>query len=119
MSQDLEKVDDTGKIDRRKFNGGKSTAGYAGRKSAVIEQNVRAAIVRAAGKDKKMLDRVWKKIFEKAEAGSEKHIRILFEYWFGRPVENIKLETKQFQVRITRTIVSVKKDTDKKDGHSN
>lgn len=92
--------------DGRRNNGGRSTKGYAGRKSAKVEENVRKAILRAAKRNPKALDRIWDKILEKALTGSEKHIRIVCDYYWGRPVENVKIEQKSMSLHVTRTIVT-------------
>lgn len=98
-------------LDGRRNNGGRSTKGYAGRKPLVIEQNVKAAILRAARKDKKALDEIWQKIFERCKQGSEKHIRILFDYFYGRPLETVKVEQKSMSLHVIQTIVTTDANT--------
>lgn len=92
-------------LDGRRNNGGRSNPG-AGRPTGKTEENVKKAILRAEKRNKKALDRIWDKIFQKAEEGSITHIRVLFEYKFGRPVETVKLEQKSMSLNITRTIVT-------------
>lgn len=89
----------------------KRRGGYrpgAGRKRASIEDNVRAAIKKALAKDPAQLTRIWEKVFEKAEKGSDRHIQILFQYYYGKPVENVHVQSKQ--MIITRNVVSITKE---------
>lgn len=68
----------------------------SGRKSGVQEENVREAIKSALGPES--LTKIWKKIIEKAEQGSDKHAQILCNYYYGKPKENEGLPT---ELRIT------------------
>lgn len=67
----------------------------AGRKPMAIEDNVKAAIKKAMAKDPAQLNRIWEKVFEKAEKGSDRHIQILFAYYYGRPIETVQVSSKQ------------------------
>lgn len=58
----------------------------AGRKPQKVEDNVKETI-RAALRDGS-LERVWKKVIQQAEQGSDKHINILFNYYYGKPKDN-------------------------------
>lgn len=58
----------------------------AGRKSITHEDNVKEAIKNALGPES--LTKIWKKIIEKAEMGSDKHAQILCNYYYGKPKEN-------------------------------
>lgn len=74
-------------------NGGKRPG--AGRKPLAIEDNVKAVIKRAldqSGGNEAMTE-VWKKIIEKAKAGSDKHAQILLNYYHGKPKENLEQPT--------------------------
>lgn len=78
----------------------------AGRKSLAVEKNVKDAIKRAMTGDPKRMDRIWKTIFEKAENGSRDHITILFNYYYGKPVESVMVSSKQ--VVLKHTIIEIK-----------
>lgn len=58
----------------------------AGRKPIAVEENVREAIKTALGTES--LLKIWQKVIEKAEGGSDKHTQILFNYYYGKPKEN-------------------------------
>lgn len=58
----------------------------AGRKPQLHEDNVREAIKTALGPES--LTKIWKKIIEKAEEGSDKHAQLLCNYYYGKPKEN-------------------------------
>ncbi len=60
----------------------------AGRKTIGHENDVQAAIKEALSAKPEAMSNVWKKIIEKAEAGSDKHANILFAYYYGKPREN-------------------------------
>jgi len=67
----------------------------AGRKPLAIEDNVKSVIKQAldqSGGDDAMIE-VWKKIIEKAKAGSDKHAQILLNYYHGKPKENLEQPT--------------------------
>lgn len=71
-------------------NGGKRPG--AGRKPMAVEENVKGFIKRAmeeSGGEQALVD-VWKKIVEKAKAGSDKHAQILLNYYHGKPKENLE-----------------------------
>lgn len=78
----------------------------AGRKPMAIEKNVTDAIKRAMRKDPKQMDRIWQTILEKAEKGSVPHANLLFNYYYGRPVEQVTVTSKQMVLK--RIIVDVK-----------
>lgn len=63
----------------------------AGRKPIAQEDNVREAIRSALGPES--LKKIWQKITEKAEQGSDKHAQLLFNYYYGKPKENEGLPT--------------------------
>lgn len=71
----------------------------AGRKKSAIEDNVRAHI-KSAVTDAD-LAAIWKKVGEQAKAGSEKHIQILFNYYYGKPKEN-EGEPTEMIIRVQR-----------------
>ena len=58
----------------------------AGRKPQTVEDNVRATI--KAALDKESLLDIWKMVIGMARTGSDKHINILFNYYYGKPKEN-------------------------------
>lgn len=60
----------------------------AGRKPLSLENDVKTAIKLALAKDPDALTAVWSKVIEKAKAGSDKHISILFNYNYGKPKDN-------------------------------
>lgn len=63
----------------------------AGRKTIAQEDNVREAIKNALEPDS--MEKIWRKIREKAEQGSDKHAQLLFNYYYGKPKENEGLPT--------------------------
>lgn len=77
----------------------------SGRKSMAVEDNVRGAIKKAMKDDPKQLSRIWKTVFERAEKGSDRHIQILFQYVYGKPIENVQVLSKQ--MIISREIVHI------------
>lgn len=60
----------------------------AGRKPMAIEDDVKGAIKAALNSSPGAMEAIWKKIVEKAQAGSEKHAMILLNYYYGKPKEN-------------------------------
>lgn len=58
----------------------------SGRKQQSVEDNVRATIKAALGE--KSLEDIWKMVIGMAKTGSDKHINILFNYYYGKPKEN-------------------------------
>lgn len=60
----------------------------AGRKPLSLENDVKTAIREALASDPTALTMVWQKVIEKAKAGSDKHISILFAYNYGKPKDN-------------------------------
>lgn len=60
----------------------------SGRKPMAIEDDVKGAIKAALNSSPGAMEEVWKKIVEKAKAGSEKHAMILLNYYYGKPKEN-------------------------------
>lgn len=65
----------------------------AGRKPIAIEDNVKESIKAALSKDPQALTDVWAKVIENAKKGSDKHINILFSYYYGKPKENLEQPT--------------------------
>lgn len=78
----------------------------AGRKPGSGAQiEVRAAIETALqSKGPDTLQNIWQKVIEKAEAGSDKHIQILLNYYYGKPVDNVNLQGGMI-LNFTRKIV--------------
>jgi len=77
--------------------GGKrpGTGGYrpgAGRKPMHIDLKVRDAI-KAALKNPDDIEKVWQRVVLMAKAGNPAHIKILFEYYYGKPKENLDTPT--------------------------
>jgi hypothetical protein len=65
----------------------------SGRKPLAIEDNVKEAIKQALvsnGPD--TLSRIWSKIISEAKKGSEKHIQIFLNYYYGKPKESVQIE---------------------------
>jgi hypothetical protein len=89
----------------------------AGRKSAAVEKSVRDAIRRATKKDPKAIERVWQKVIQKAEEGSERHAALLFSYQYGKPVEQVQVTTKQLIFK--RIIVTIDASTGHSDSRGN
>ncbi len=58
----------------------------AGRKTSSVENDVRSHI-RAACTEEDML-KIWQNVVKEAKTGSEKHIQVLFNYFYGKPKEN-------------------------------
>jgi len=83
-------------------NKGGKRAG-AGRKPFAVEDNVKQVIKQAldlSGGNDALLE-VWKKIIEKAKAGSDKHAQILLNYYHGKPKENLE-EPSEMIIRVVR-----------------
>lgn len=59
----------------------------SGRKKKAIEDNVKETIKAAIG-DSDALLLVWRKVLLEAKKGSDKHINILFNYYYGKPKDN-------------------------------
>jgi hypothetical protein len=75
----------------------------AGRKPVAVEDNVKEVIKLAldqSGGQDTMVE-VWKKIIEKAKAGSDKHAQILLNYYHGKPKENLEQPT-EMVIRVER-----------------
>lgn len=84
-------------------NGGKRPG--AGRKPNKIEEDVKTAIKNAlaeSGED--ALQIIWKKVIEQAQKGSEKHIQILLNYYYGKPVDNVNIQG-GLTINFTRKVV--------------
>lgn len=60
----------------------------AGRKPLAVEEDVRAAIKAAIQDTPNALTTIWKRVVKEAEAGSDKHTQILFNYYYGKPKDN-------------------------------
>lgn len=89
-------------IEKKKSNRGGKRPG-AGRKPMKVEDNVRLAIQQALSEDPEQVRRIWKKILEKAEKGSDRHALIFLQYYHGKPVETVNVTSKQ--LKITRRII--------------
>ena len=63
----------------------------AGRKPNAIEDNVRAEISRALEAAPRALEAIWAKVIAKAQEGSEKHITIFLNYYYGKPKETVNM----------------------------
>ncbi len=60
---------------------------------------VKKSIDAALRKDPKALDRIWKKIMDEAEKGSERHATLLLNYYYGKPIETMQVHAKQMVVK--------------------
>lgn len=60
----------------------------AGRKPIAIEDNVRGAIKLAMVNDPNALNEIWQKVLFEAKLGNEKHVQLLFNYYYGKPKDN-------------------------------
>jgi hypothetical protein len=49
---------------------------------------------------------IWKAIADKAKKGSPSHIKILFEYFYGKPKETIQHELPDNEITITKKIIN-------------
>ena len=58
----------------------------AGRKPAAIEDNVKAHIKSALNEED--LRKIWQNVVKMSKEGSEKHIQLLFNYYYGKPKDN-------------------------------
>lgn len=76
----------------------------SGRKPVKVEDDVKLAIQKAIAQDPGVLTRMWKKFLEKAEKGSTAHAKLLCSYYYGLPVENVHVSTKQ--MILTRLIIN-------------
>lgn len=78
----------------------------AGRKPVKHEEDVKAAIKQAlTDHGPTALQDIWKKVIEKAvNDGSEKHIQILLNYYYGKPVENVNVNG-GLTINFTRKVV--------------
>jgi len=79
---------------------GDNTGGYrpgSGRKPLVLDLKVREAI-KAALKNPDDIEKVWQRVVLMAKAGNPAHIKILFEYYYGKPKENLDTPT---ELRVT------------------
>lgn len=67
----------------------------SGRKSIIAEGNVKELINKATSEigGEEAFIRLWKIVFEKALAGSDKHAQLLFNYYHGKPKENLEQPT--------------------------
>lgn len=67
----------------------------SGRKPMKVEDDVKSAIRESLAKDPERMTRIWDRVFEKAEKGSKDHITILFNYYYGKPVEHVQVATQK------------------------
>lgn len=94
-------------VEKPKSNRGGYRPG-SGRKPMKIESDVRSAIEAALAGDPGILRRMWKTFAEKAERGSVGHAKLLCAYYYGLPIENVNVSTKQMILK--RIIVDVNAD---------
>lgn len=74
--------------------------GKSGRKPDVIGNFVKQHIQKAFDEDPEALNEIWKQIIIRAKAGSDKHSQLLFNYYYGKPKENLEQPT-ELIVRIS------------------
>jgi len=72
----------------------------AGRKKMVIDLKVRDAIKESL-KNPDDIPKIWRKIVDMSKAGSPQHIKILFEYYYGKPKENLDTPT-EMKITVVR-----------------
>lgn len=65
----------------------------AGRKPVAIEKEVKRHIQEALDKDPNSLMEIWAQVIARAKAGSDRHQQILFNYYYGKPKENLEQPT--------------------------
>lgn len=73
----------------------------AGRKPSAIEQNVKDAIKVALDENPGALSAIWGAVIKNAKQGSDKHTKLLFEYYYGKPKENLE-EPHEMTINVVR-----------------
>jgi hypothetical protein len=79
-------------VDKRKNNGGHSTAGKAGRKAKDEEQKASKLAINALSAKFGSLDKAFEFVAGEAK-DSFPHLKLLLEYAFGKPKETIEQTT--------------------------
>ena len=94
MNEDISNVSDGDQnkniVDRRKFNGGHSTKGVAGRKPKAEEVKLQQRLT-------PMSKAAFKKLKEGIEAGDFKFIQLFFAYYVGKPKETKEINIQSEQ----------------------
>jgi hypothetical protein len=49
---------------------------------------------------------IWKVVADKAKKGSPTHIKILFEYFYGKPKESMTLDIPDNEIHLTKRIIN-------------
>lgn len=62
----------------------------AGRKTRQVEEDVKGAIKAALNANPGALEAIWNKVITRAKEGSDKHAQIFFNYYYGKPKENLE-----------------------------
>ncbi|SKB35117.1 hypothetical protein [Maribacter arcticus] len=89
-------------MDGRKFNGGHSTKGYAGRKPKADEDRIRTLSINSLESIFGSEEKAFEHIATKAK-DSFPHLKLLLEYAYGKPKESVELETPIEQPLFTDT----------------
>ena len=84
------------------MHGGKREG--AGRKPKADELKLVETIKESVSNDD--FNSIWKTIAEKAKEGSPAHIKLLFEYFYGKPKETIQHELPDNEITITKRIIN-------------
>jgi hypothetical protein len=72
----------------------------SGRKKKIVEDGVRETIKAAIGNTDALED-IWRMVIGMAKTGSDKHINILFNYYYGKPKDN-EGEPSEMIIRVQR-----------------
>jgi hypothetical protein len=83
-------------------HGGKRTG--AGRKPKADELRLLETIKESVSDND--FSQIWKVISDKAKKGSPTHIKLLFEYFYGKPKETIQHELPDNEIHITKKIIN-------------
>ena len=70
-----------------------------GRKPRAIEDNVKGAINAALTEGD--MNAIWQKVVAMSKTGSVLHIKILFEYYYGKPKENLD-KPQEMTIKVVR-----------------
>lgn len=66
-----------------------------------VKQHIKAALEAQKGGSDKALKDIWNKIIEKAKLGSVHHTTIFFNYYYGKPKDNLD-QPQQMTIRVVR-----------------
>ena len=75
----------------------------AGRKPKPYEEKVIDSIKKSITDDD--FQEIWQKIALEAKKGNPAHIKILFEYFYGKPQETVRHEMPETELKIVKTII--------------